>query len=200
MFVLLDDEQRYHRQGLSLKDAGIDARRSVELTGVYRPVAPIRAFAEAILFGENAGEGDAAGGAAPPDPAHVAIVEAPTFAAQFAAAADRVRAEIASGVPPAEVAVLVPGKRDVLVARRALAGAGLDPATCLTIDDARGLEFDSVVLANLNEGSLPAGEPGHDLTGKFRDRRRLYVAATRARRRLAIVCQAGLRSSFLPAP
>jgi superfamily I DNA/RNA helicase len=198
MFVLIDDEQRYHRQGFSLKEAGIDARKSVELTGAYRPGAPIRAFADSILHGETLSDAERA---AAPDPDHVTFVEAPAYAAQFAAAAERVRNEIEAGIAPASIAVLVAVKRDLIVARRALGLANLEAAasavSVLTIDDARGLEFDSVVLAGVNEGSLPVDEPGHDLTGKFRDRRRLYVAATRARRRLAIVFQAGLRSSFL---
>jgi superfamily I DNA/RNA helicase len=196
MFVLIDDEQRYHRQGFSLKEAGIDARKSVELTGGYRPAAPIRAFADSILHGETLSEAERA---AAPDPDHVAFVEPPAYAAQFSAAAERVRTEVEAGIATASIAILVVAKRDLIVARRALAklGEAASAVSVLTIDDARGLEFDSVVIVGVNEGSLPVDEPGHDLTGKFRDRRRLYVAATRAKRRLAIVSQAGLRSSFL---
>jgi superfamily I DNA/RNA helicase len=201
LFVLADEDQRYHRQGFSMKDAGIDVRRSVELTGAYRPAGAIRAFADGILRGETDREParDRAAGCA-----DVAIAEAPSFAAQFALAADRVEAEIARGVPADEIAVLCATARDLLVARRAIEAraarvAGPGPGV-LTIDAARGLEFASVVVCGVNEGTLPADEPGHDLTGPLRDRRRLYVAATRARERLAFVCTAGLRSSFLPSP
>jgi superfamily I DNA/RNA helicase len=200
MFVLVDEDQRYHRQGFSMKEAGIDARRSVELTGSYRPPPSIRAFAEAILQGEVLSDEERAAVPASDD---VAILEAVTYRAQFELAAERLREHLASGDDPARTALLAPAARDLLVARRALGASSIDPADAarlavLTIDDARGLEFDRVVLAGVNEGSLPVDEAGHELTGKFRDRRRLYVAATRARRQLTIVTQAGLRSSFLP--
>ena len=190
MFVLLDDDQRYHRQGFSLKDAGIDTRKVEELTGVYRPGGEIRAFADSILHGETLSDAERTAAAS-----GIALVEAPGYAAQFALAADRARQDLDQGIAPAMVAVLVPTVRDALVARRALAAS--PGVAALTIDDARGLEFDSVILAGVNEGVLPVDEPGHELTGKFRDRRRLYVAATRARKKLTIVFQAGLKSSFL---
>jgi hypothetical protein len=197
LFLLLDEEQAYHRQGFSLKDAGIDVRRSVELTGAYRPRGGVRAFADLVLHGD----GPNAAGPVALDGDAVALLEAPSYRTQFIVAVDRVRAELKCGVDPASIGMLLPAFRDVLVARRALAAADLGEAAAairiLTIDAARGLEFTSAVIVGVNEGVLPLDEAGHELTGRFRDRRRLYVAATRARDRLALVYQAGLRSSFL---
>jgi superfamily I DNA/RNA helicase len=200
MFVLLDEDQRYHRQGFSLKDAGIDARRSVELTGAWRPGPEIRAFAEMILNGETMSDAERA---AVPLGGAVTVVEAGSYRAQFEIVARRVQDELERN-PADPVAVLTATARDSLVARRAFAAS--DPNLAedrvrvrfLTMDEARGLEFSSVILAGVNEGVLPLDEAGHELTGKFRDRRRLYVAATRARNRLTVVCQSGLKSSFLP--
>lgn len=198
LLVLIDEEQGYQRQGFSLKEAGIDVRGSVELAGAYRPGVPIRTFAEAVLRGETMSDAERA---AIPACEDVVLLEAPSYRTQFIAAADRVRTEVDRGVDPAAIAVLVPAARDLLVVRRAITAADLGEAagrvTMLTIDDARGLEFQSVVIAGVNEGVMPADDAGHDLTGRFRDRRRLYVAATRARTRLAVVFQSGMRSSFL---
>jgi superfamily I DNA/RNA helicase len=200
MFVLIDEDQRYHRQGFSLKDAGVEPRRSVELTGAWRPGPEIRAFAETILNGETLSDAERA---AAPASGPIAIVEAGSYAAQFEIMARRVQDELERN-PADPVAVLTATARDALVARRAFAAADSNLAQdlarvrFLTMDEARGLEFSSVILVGVNEGVLPVDEAGHDLTGKFRDRRRLYVAATRARNRLTILCQSGLRSSFLP--
>ena len=119
MFVLLDDDQRYHRQGFSLKDAGIDARKVEELTGAYRPGGEIRAFADSILHGETLSDAERAAAAS----GVVAIVEAAGYAAQFELAAGVARQDLDQGDRRARsVAVLVPTVRDALVrARGALA-------------------------------------------------------------------------------
>src|SRR4029079_6261179 len=59
-----------------------------------------------------------------------------------------------------------------------------------TIHNAKGLEFDTVIVKGCNEGTLP-WPPGSDSTAAESleyGRRLLYVAMTRTRRRLVLIC------------
>ena len=60
-----------------------------------------------------------------------------------------------------------------------------------SIEAAKGLEFDHVILPGLNKGEFALG--GHSVD----NRNLLYVAMTRARRRLSILCDAGRPSAYL---
>lgn len=60
-----------------------------------------------------------------------------------------------------------------------------------SIEAAKGLEFDHVILPGLNKGEFALG--GHSVD----NRNLLYVAMTRARRRLTILCDADRPSAFL---
>jgi len=67
----------------------------------------------------------------------------------------------------------------------------LEPSvTLMSIHQSKGLEWDTVFVPGLNEGTLPIfGSNGtHDTLSE--ERRLLYVACTRARERLYLSCQA----------
>lgn len=60
-----------------------------------------------------------------------------------------------------------------------------------SIEAAKGLEFDHVILPHLNRGEFALG--GHSVD----NRNLLYVAMTRARRRLTVLCDADRPSAYL---
>ncbi|HEX2766796.1 MAG TPA: 3'-5' exonuclease [Candidatus Limnocylindria bacterium] len=69
-----------------------------------------------------------------------------------------------------------------------------------TIHRAKGLEFDTVVLEDANEGLLPPSESENGSSEKELEetfRRLFYVAVTRARRRLVIMCDRTKPSQFI---
>ena len=86
---------------------------------------------------------------------------------------------------------------------RACAEAGLDPAgicELATIHAAKGREWDRVVLHGVDRGQIPhshAGREGGLEAGVEAERRLFYVALTRARHRLEIVCSKKSPSRFL---
>lgn len=67
----------------------------------------------------------------------------------------------------------------------------LDQVRLMTIHTAKGLEFDAVFLAGLNEGIFPSRQT-KSLTGMEEERRLAFVALTRARRKLFLSEAAGL--------
>ncbi len=64
------------------------------------------------------------------------------------------------------------------------AQAGQDAVQLMTIHSAKGLEFDCVFITGLEEGLFPHENSAGDLDGLEEERRLMYVAITRARRRL----------------
>jgi DNA helicase-2/ATP-dependent DNA helicase PcrA len=64
----------------------------------------------------------------------------------------------------------------------------------MTLHSAKGLEFDAVFLAGLEDGLLPHSNSRDDLEALEEERRLAYVGMTRARRKLALTCA---RSRFL---
>ena len=64
------------------------------------------------------------------------------------------------------------------------AGAGSDALQLMTVHAAKGLEFHSVFITGLEEGLFPHEQSFSDSDGLEEERRLMYVAITRARRRL----------------
>ncbi len=64
------------------------------------------------------------------------------------------------------------------------AQAGQDAIQLMTVHSAKGLEFDCVFITGLEEGLFPHENSAAELDGLEEERRLMYVAITRARRRL----------------
>jgi DNA helicase II / ATP-dependent DNA helicase PcrA len=64
------------------------------------------------------------------------------------------------------------------------AQAGQDAIQLMTIHAAKGLEFDQVFITGLEEGLFPHENSASDQEGLEEERRLMYVAITRARKRL----------------
>lgn len=64
------------------------------------------------------------------------------------------------------------------------AGGGQDALQLMTVHSAKGLEFHSVFLNGLEEGLFPHDNSRNEAGGVEEERRLMYVALTRARRRL----------------
>ncbi len=64
------------------------------------------------------------------------------------------------------------------------AGEGTDAVQMMTVHAAKGLEFDVVFVTGLEEGLFPHENSALDVDGLEEERRLMYVAITRARRRL----------------
>jgi len=64
------------------------------------------------------------------------------------------------------------------------AQAGQDAVQLMTVHSAKGLEFDCVFITGLEEGLFPHENSASDADGLEEERRLMYVAITRARKRL----------------
>jgi len=119
-----------------------------------------------------------------------------------AAGAQRVVELLREGLP-GTTAVLARTSALLGEVARACAEAGLDPAgfcELATIHAAKGREWDRVVLFGVDRGQIPhshAGREGGREAGLEAERRLFYVALTRARHRLEIVCSKKSPSRFL---
>jgi DNA helicase IV len=149
-----------------------DRWRLEQLTVNYRTPAEIAAVADDVLAALDAG-------IEPPTSVR-STGEVPRTVPVRALADElpAVVAEEAAAVGDGRVAVLAPGA--LVDGLRALLGTGTDleePVVVLTVAEAKGLEFDAVVLV----------EPRQILDASPRGTNDLYVALTRATRRLAVV-------------
>ncbi|MFM1988142.1 MAG: hypothetical protein RJA99_1099 [Pseudomonadota bacterium] len=64
------------------------------------------------------------------------------------------------------------------------AGEGTDAMQLMTVHAAKGLEFDAVFITGLEEGLFPHENSAQEVDGLEEERRLMYVAITRARKRL----------------
>jgi DNA helicase II / ATP-dependent DNA helicase PcrA len=71
-----------------------------------------------------------------------------------------------------------------LEAGDAQAQAGQDALQLMTVHSAKGLEFDAVFITGLEEGLFPHESSSREMDGVDEERRLMYVAITRARKRL----------------
>ena len=70
------------------------------------------------------------------------------------------------------------------------AQAGQDAVQLMTVHSAKGLEFDAVFITGLEEGLFPHENAMSDTNGLEEERRLMYVAITRARKKLSLsFCQ-----------
>ena len=103
-------------------------------------------------------------------------------------------AHLISDADPAKVVVLARTSR--LLAEVAAACAGPPPVELATIHAAKGREWDRVILYGVDAGQTPHSQAIKE--GGLEDERRLfYVALTRAKQRLEIICTRGRESRFL---
>jgi DNA helicase-2/ATP-dependent DNA helicase PcrA len=68
------------------------------------------------------------------------------------------------------------------------AQAGQDAVQMMTVHSSKGLEFDCVFISGLEEGLFPHENAMSDREGLEEERRLMYVAITRARKRLYLSC------------
>jgi DNA helicase-2/ATP-dependent DNA helicase PcrA len=113
------------------------------------------------------------------------------------AVADAPAVSAASTEPPDAIEVLAPGVSAVrltplaaflghasLEAGENQAGEGSDAVQLMTVHSAKGLEFDAVFITGLEEGLFPHENSATEPEGLEEERRLMYVAITRARKRL----------------
>ncbi|HEV7913043.1 MAG TPA: 3'-5' exonuclease, partial [Albitalea sp.] len=109
-------------------------------------------------------------------------------AGTYAAGASAVAAAIEQ-VPDAETGEIMSPLAAFLTHASLEAGdnqaqAGQDAIQLMTVHSAKGLEFDAVFITGLEEGLFPHENSVSDIDGLEEERRLMYVAITRARKRL----------------
>ncbi len=67
-------------------------------------------------------------------------------------------------------------------------GEGDDAVQLMTVHSAKGLEFNAVFISGLEEGLFPHSNSRNEAGGIEEERRLMYVALTRARKRLYLTC------------
>lgn len=109
-------------------------------------------------------------------------------------------AELLRGAEPGRIAVLARTGRllaEVVDACGSALGAVPEGVELATVHGSKGREWDRVILYGADEGRFPLAHALQDEGGLEDERRLFYVALTRARRRLDVVCSARRPSRFL---
>ena len=191
-----DLAQSIYMRGLSWKDFDIEHKKVFELRDNFRNSKQIAAAAENLLDNEyklklydrqdytEMISSDTDG----PKP----VV---AFCHSKEEQLDYVSKEIGRIDPTESIAIFMRTNKELEGMPRTLRGPGI---TLLTMHSCKGLEFDNVFILNANEGNLPhrVTVEKHKDRGVASERRLLYVAMTRARKRLFIVAS-GKPSRFL---
>ena len=191
-----DLAQSIYMRGLSWKDFDIEHKKVFELRDNFRNSKQIAAAAENLLDNEYklniydrqdytemiASDTDG------PKPV-VAFCHGKEEQFDYAAK------EIARIDPTESIAIFVRTNKELEEMPRPLRGSNV---TLLTMHSCKGLEFDNVFIFNANSDNLPhwVTVNKHQDRGVASERRLLYVAMTRARKRLFIV-SSGKPSCFL---
>lgn len=217
-----DAGQRIYPGGFSLKELGIDVRgRSRVLRVNYRTTEQIRRVADRLL-GDDADDMD--GGAEPRRGTHSLLRGPEPLLRGFASAAahdafilERIRALLAAGLAPSDIAIFTRIARLHHPIQEYLEANDVpiyplsrdnDPADSTGINigsmhRAKGLEFKVVFVARCDRSALPLAsvtkrieDPTDQAEAIARERSLLYVSLTRARDE-AIVTWVGNPSRFL---
>jgi DNA helicase II / ATP-dependent DNA helicase PcrA len=150
---------------------------------------PVRADAPAVR--SELVEGfDANGAGASTGSARTEIGSARAEAGSTRSEASGARQELAATVTPdAETGEIMSPLAAFLTHASLEAGdnqaqAGQDAIQLMTVHSAKGLEFDAVFITGLEEGLFPHENSMSDVDGLEEERRLMYVAITRARKRL----------------
>lgn len=197
LFFTGDLGQRIFHLPFSWAKLGIDVRgRATVLKVCYRTSHQIRSVADRLLAREIADQD----GLVETRSGTVSVFDGPEPAVMLVDDADAerdavgawLRAALAEGIAPGELAVLVRGQGQLARGRAAAKAAGAD-LRVLTMHEAKGLEFRGVAVVALDEDVLPDAErlagvgDIADLEAvQDTERHLLYVAATRARDRLML--------------
>ncbi|MBE1877562.1 UvrD-helicase domain-containing protein [Myceligenerans pegani] len=221
LFVAEDSQQRIYvpRTVLARYDIHVTGR-SRRLALNYRTTAQNLDYASSVLAGHefvdleddaiaDSGLRSARSGPVPAFSRHATAAEA------YGATARTVRDWLADGVPPETIAALVrTGNEATALHQRLLrddlpvqhVGAkdmpGGGRVVVMTMHRSKGMEFRNVVVLDAATGatrSLDRLPEGDRPDVQQRERSLLYVATTRARDRLSIICQ-GDASDMLPEP
>ena len=211
LFIVGDGHQRIYRRKVVLSHAGVKiVGRSRKLRINYRTTDEIRKYAVALLewvdvddldggVDTNSGYTSLVNGVAP------SITRCATFADEVAAIA-----EFVGSAEPAKTCIVARTNRMLGQYQAALEERGIEcyPLTRKSAEDrsasglrvgtmhrVKGLEFDRLVIAGMNDGVVPlgVGELRSDDSAvrdeaEKRERALLYVAVTRARREVLLTC------------
>lgn len=222
LFIVGDAHQRIYDRKAVLSKCGIDVRgRSGKLNINYRTTEQIRGWAMGLLRGFrgddlDAGTDEQAGylsllSGPPPEVHHFENKE------EEAAFIGESVQRLVSERRPEDICLVAPSKAALKDKYQpTLKAAGVELTVLEKTDDRRtpgvrlatmhrvkGLEFPCMILAGINEGTLPrripslASDPTARAEHEERERSLLFVAATRARDRL-IITSSGTPSTFLP--
>jgi mRNA-degrading endonuclease RelE of RelBE toxin-antitoxin system len=208
LFFAGDLGQRIFRTPFSWRSLGVDVRgRSFTLRVNYRTSQAIRQQADRLLGCELAdvdGNVESRAGTISTFKGQPPVVEVhPTEEAEQTAIAAWLKARIADGVTPTEMAVFVRSEAQLPRAYAAITAADAPGITVTTMHQAKGLEFRAVVVAACDDEVLPlqtrieSVTDNADLEDVYEtERHLLYVACTRARDWL-LVTGVGPGSEFL---
>lgn len=200
--IAADKAQNIYRSGFTWKKLGIKVQgRAKSLNPSYRGTKQIAMLAGGLIRHDPSVDADewikqedGVGDGPVPE-----VYMYASWAGRDAVIA-RVIAEAKAANPRATIALLHPRARPVWGIARQFSARILDNDTpdmvspgvlACTIHRAKGLEFDTVVLEDANEGVLPPGESDNGTSSAELEemfRRLFYVAITRARRRLVVMC------------
>ncbi len=201
LFFAGDLGQRIFQTPFSWRSLGVDIRgRSHTLRINYRTSHQIRRQADRLLGaavtdvdGNTESRTGTISAFDGPEPV-VRILE--SREAETATIVDWLRARIADGVPPAEMAVVVRSEAELDRARVAVRAAGLKVehlGGLLTMHLAKGLEFRALVVAACDDEVVPLQSRIESVTDEAdledvyeTERHLLYVACTRARDSLLV--------------
>jgi len=211
LFFAGDIGQRIFQQPFSWKELGIDVRgRSFTLKVNYRTSQQIRVMADRLLpqmiRDVDGLEDDRRGAVSVFDGLDPTVVIAEDAQAERAAAAAFLKAALADGIAPQQIAIFVRSP-EFLPRARAIADAASLPFRTVAAQKpdedvlalvgimhlAKGLEFRAVLIIACDEGALPLAARVEEVADEFEldeviatERQLLYVAATRARDRLFV--------------